>query len=531
MTTRFLSFVALAGMLVAAGCSGGGAGSSLAPASPSLGSGSSTGTSGGTGSITESFSVPIASSASTSSSSRKAAYISPGSLGLQVFLGNGIACTSGGASGTAQIISTVNPVAANASTTINLTPGSFSGTPIVGQTLTLTNTGQGNTGAPSPTSNFTITNVQANGSILTGSFAAAVTAAYLPSGTLVTFNTSGGAGCQQAIIGSFTAPQAIASAGGTFPLPSATYGFTSGAQVVYSFGPSAQLGYYNVTMTISGLTAKLAAAGYVLGVVITDTSNNNFVLSEGQSGINGAGIAVTANGPAVANLTLNPVVNSYIAATPVLVNTQVKQNFANAALNSYETTIFPVDERGFVIPNQFTSSNLSTINSVPDNAPAAAPFVSIAGTGLTFGVWTSSVAAGSTAATGVALVNAYTLASTLTAQPPNVVSAAVPSPVTIGNTAANVVDSIGNYLTIAQPVATGLPVISAAANAIQAGIPLNIACTTATAPVNIVGTITSVVNNTVVGYTYTPGTNYPAATIPASLGSVNCSPGIASQVN
>lgn len=97
MNLRLLSFAALTGMLAATGC-GGGTGSGIAPTVGNANTGNAAPSSSTRG-LTASFEVPkryVASSSSTSSTTRKSQYISPGSSGIEVLL-----TPSTGASGTA----------------------------------------------------------------------------------------------------------------------------------------------------------------------------------------------------------------------------------------------------------------------------------------------------------------------------------------------------------------------------------------------------------------------------------------------
>ena len=88
VNSRFLTVAAIAGMLVATGCSGGGIKSSssgLTPTTPATGGSGSSTTSANGASFSLSFLVPVAAgSANSSSSSRSAQYVSPASTGLQI---------------------------------------------------------------------------------------------------------------------------------------------------------------------------------------------------------------------------------------------------------------------------------------------------------------------------------------------------------------------------------------------------------------------------------------------------------------
>src|ERR1700694_3530329 len=92
MKSRILSLAAIAGMLVATGCSGGGAGtasSGLTPTTKTPVGGTTTASSNGAN-FSFSFLVPAQTLLGTKSVGRKTAYVSPGSSGIQVLLSDGI---------------------------------------------------------------------------------------------------------------------------------------------------------------------------------------------------------------------------------------------------------------------------------------------------------------------------------------------------------------------------------------------------------------------------------------------------------
>jgi len=577
VTSRFLTVAAIAGMLLAAGC-GGGAGTStgslgsLTPATPSTGTGT---TSHATGTVSAQFLIPsaaIGSSSSASASSRSPQYISPGTTGIQLLLGNGTVAGGAGATGNAQLFQNFGgaggstyAVGAGAST-VQLVPGSFNATPAVNQAITFLNIGSivqnataagycngavgavaGNNGSLFAAANgtyqictglntgaqvtFTVTSVNANGSVLNGTVAPALNLngfnVITSANTLVQFAGPNGVG-QTPVLGTLSTPLAITANGASVPIPSSVYGANPGSTATLTFATSVQGGYTVANITLSNLTAQ---ANYAIGVVLTDTANNNFVLSEGQV----AGITVAASGPTVANLTLLPVVNSFVMPAANIVNNQVSDSYAGLGIvgtNTYETTLFAADERGFIIPQQLAGT-LATVNTTPDNLPAAA-MLSIAGTNLLFASWTDAVGGATTA--GAPAVNAFGLTNTPLTEPPGVGPAptvAAVNPITVGGTGA-VGNALGNYFKIGLPTALGLAGVNITASAtafVAAGNPLNIQCNTATVNTTITGTMTSRNNNTVTGYTYTPGTNFPANTSTINLGTVNCAPGITTNLN
>ena len=178
MTSRILSLAAVIGLLGAAGCSGGGTGATstngILPKPPV----STTGKSGNS-SVQATFLIPeSALQRSTSSAGRSAQYLSPGTGGIDILLGNGQPFTAGaGAAGNAQSSAAAAdnatypyPVGGTGvATTVSILTGSYQGgvTPIIGQTLRLVdqNTTPGTTYV---SATFTVSSVAANNTILGG---------------------------------------------------------------------------------------------------------------------------------------------------------------------------------------------------------------------------------------------------------------------------------------------------------------------------------------------------------------------------
>src|ERR1017187_8244280 len=107
MIPRILTGVALTGMLAAAGCGGGsGAGSPLS-AAPAIGG--AVPAIGGApaakarGSFVASFTIPYSAARASAASSRSPQYLSPGTTGLTVLVGNGDTVNVGGTAGTATL--------------------------------------------------------------------------------------------------------------------------------------------------------------------------------------------------------------------------------------------------------------------------------------------------------------------------------------------------------------------------------------------------------------------------------------------
>ena len=179
MTSRILSLAAVIGLLGAAGCSGGGTGATstngILPKTPVPTTGKS-----GNSSVQATFLIPeSALQRSTSSAGRSAQYLSPGTGGIDILLGNGQPFTAGaGASGNAQssAVATDNatypapPGGTGIATTVSILTGSYQGgvPAIVGQTLRLVDQTAG--GVTFVSATFTVSSVAANNTILGGSF-------------------------------------------------------------------------------------------------------------------------------------------------------------------------------------------------------------------------------------------------------------------------------------------------------------------------------------------------------------------------
>jgi len=576
MTSRILSLAAVIGLLGAAGCSGGGTGATstngILPKTPVLTTGKS-----GNSSVQATFLIPeSALQRSTSSAGRSAQYLSPGTGGLDILLGNGQPFTVGaGAAGNAQSSAAATdnatypypPGGTGVATTVSILTGSYQGgvTPIIGQTLRLVdqNTTAGTTYV---SATFTVSSVAANNTILGGSFSstgatattnggysvgtpaynssanlntptgapniapAGSTAAPVgrgfPSGSLAFFTqTSSNSAGQQFLVGTQAQPGALTPAAlapnivsGTIPAGLSGTGATG--TYTYQFAPSGFPGYYVFTFTASGLAAGTA---YTLGVVTLDYTKN-FVLSEAQQVISTPALG----GQAVAAFTLKPVVNGVYAPAPTIVQPPV--NFAltapalalNAGLGgTYETTIFATDEMGFSIPTIGTS--------LAANAPAAGTMITIApvaAAAVIYKVYTApanaagpSLTQAPTAATGGAI--AATLA---------------PGILKIGPTASDYVSIFGTFFNATSSTANAGPILGAAGSPI--GNPVNMLCQVATTGVTQKATIasTAIPNNAVggtdvVGFVFTPGTNTPAASTVVALPTIDCTPGIGAIIN
>jgi hypothetical protein len=600
MTSRFLSLVAVAGLLAAAGCSGGGAGSALGAltggggVSPSTGAGGSSAvpqTTAGNSSFTTTFNIPVAGNLNTQTQGRSPLYVSPGSTGLQVILSaNGTAASGAGQPGSGQLSGTVtlcntvtglntpagtaagasangttcaaatqpNYNAAN-SITVSLVPGSVSTTPVPNQTFTLqllpsstyyqTVTGAGGTPATqgSQSLTFVIDTVTANNTVITAHSQANAAYAGNPeayiAGSIITF---GGASSATFAIGSATQPaQIIPGTSGTVAIPTSVYGTTATSSYTYKFAqPNNASGYVQGTITFNNMAPS---TNFVVGIVLTDTTNpNNYILSEGQS----LPFTTTAAGASNVNLTLNPVVaNVYIPAPTVL----TAANAGVFAANSFETTVFATDERGWVIPS-ITFNGGNTLPAAPglsytDNAATITITPAVAGS-LTFGVGTapgqlavSSITQAPTAGAATNMLNAVNIGL------PNGAFAPVN---------ANYANPLGGFITnpsvpaapftlpLNTPLVAGVATPTAT-NTNGVGNPLNIACAVSTANV----ALKVVLNSTtpaagaaiggpaqlpVAGVTYNPGVNYPASgntTIPAgsNIATVNCTPSFNVNVN
>jgi len=583
MKSRILSLAAIAGMLLATGCSGGGAGVtgvSNAPVAPPTGGTPAKGTS----SISASFLIPEAAlTKATTSNGRSAKYLSPGTGGLDILLGNGTPFTSAtGVSGNAQTSNSTTDNAiypypaggAGAPNVVAILTGSYQNgtTPVIGQTLRLVD----QSSVPGTTfvsATFTVTNVQAGNTILNGTFnsagAANANTGYsvssvtynatpgvpnvppagftagaaktFPIGSLAFFTqTAASANGQQFLVGSQAQPAAFTyaalapgSVNGIVPA-SVTQG-TAGT-FNYTFTPSTQHGYYIFTFTATGLNA---ATAYTLGVVTFDY-NNKYVLSQNQAVIT----TPVAGGTSNVAFTLRPVVaNVYVPAPlPVLpIPDGATPPGPSASTNTLETTVFATDEMGYVIENQTGS----VTGPRPDNLPIA---------GIAVGQGSIIKIAATTAANLTFLkfgatdqTNGGPVAFTAITQSPVGVVPPIATQVanvfSIGNNnaAASDVPALnfaGNFLAMATPA---LPFTITPVGTFSAGNPLNVTCNTNTS-VPWGATLTSAapgtpnninaLTNTVVGYVITPGTNYPAngATVIA-LPAVNCVPGIGGVIN
>ena len=97
MIPKILTGVALTGMLAAAGCGGGsGAGSPALSTAPAIGGavpaiGGAAPSAKARGSFVASFNIPYSAARASAASSRSPQYLSPGTTGLTMLLGNGTA--------------------------------------------------------------------------------------------------------------------------------------------------------------------------------------------------------------------------------------------------------------------------------------------------------------------------------------------------------------------------------------------------------------------------------------------------------
>lgn len=527
MTSRILSLAAVIGLLGAAGCSGGGTGTAangLAPKAPVT-----TGSTKGTSSLTASFLIPISGvQASAMSAGRKASYLSPGTNGITVLMGNGtLVVGSTGLSGTAQLTGSVNETGAAAqSANVSFLSASNSTTPVVGQTLTIQHLNNaGNTPSGTSSAVLTITAILSP-TIVQGTFVADAGAAAnaagggqpagynFLAGDLITFTATGASSNgQQFIIGNQNTaapltPTPVVNA----TIPASVYPATATSTYSYNFAPSTVAGYYVFNLTLTGL---LPSSALTLGVVTNDTNHNNFVLSEAQQTYTTATSGDTA---AYTAFTLKPVINGAFVPAPTFVKpVQLGNPAANpvAVLGTYETTVFAVDELGYIIPN------INAEAAGIDNEAAANPMVTVAATTATDLLFRNYTVPGT--ATGPSLTIAPTTGATA--------ADAVAGQVTFGKTASDYVNVTGFYYTNLLNSAPNSPTLGGAAN--PAGTPVNIVCNANKAAVAWGVTIQSAAPAaSVVGYVLTPGTNYPSNTaFTTALPALNCSPGIGAVIN
>jgi hypothetical protein len=520
MISRIFTGAALTGILLATGCGGGGGGSKgLTPAGPTIGG------STGTSAISASFRIPYSASRAAASASRRPQYLSPGTTGLSVLLGDGSVTATTGLSGTAQLTGSTAEIIAGGAGTVTWLSASNTTLPVVGQTLTLTDVSSGD--GTHVSSAFTIATVAAGGTILTGTFAAVGINHTFTAGDLVTFTPSGGAATgQQFILGNANSAEPITPAGIPAPgisIPTTVFGASASSKVYYTFVPSTTPGYYTLSLNVTGLTAGDV---YHLGVVTNDIGHSNFVLSENEATIT----APAAGGTALAAFTLNPIVAGAFTPAATFV-TPLPAGSAGlnpvATFGTYETTLFLTDELGYVIPTIGTPGT----NSFAANAPAAAaPFVTVATTVATKLVFKFYAApTGPTIAT-TSLTTAPTggVATATAAAGSLVFANAAGGAVDIDNTAAP--GFFGMYLVnVATPTAPNtVPLSLLAGN--TAGTPINIICAATTSGVAYKATIASVAPALPVGYTYTTS-NSPAASTVVNLGTVDCTPGIGGVIN
>jgi len=530
MKSRILSLAAIAGMLVATGCSGGGSGTSPIvpkPAGPPT-TGTTTTATVGRNAMSFSFLMPAKALLGTTSTGRHVDYISPGSSGIQVLFSG----TAGGSVATFAIGTPTTPLGINPNGAqgVALNTGTF------GFNATQNTPGQTFLGGFAQNANqFTDTVAVTNP-------ATTLTVSTLPNSSSITpaigqpFTVTSGAATANLTVVSFTGNAtngltitaretnpASAGGGGLFPVGSSiTYGTSTPAVVVagssytYTVVPQtgSTAGFYLVTFTFNNLTASTGGNNTQIGVVLTDISNtqtNPPILSENQTAA--AGVAIPAFGNvAVPLLTLNPVVAGvYMPATPILVTAGL------VTAGQFETTVFETDARGFVIQNQ---------TGVADGENQ--PTISITATGLTMATFNA-------AGVNYTSLGATSISNTA---PPTGGTRSVATPITINFagaiTTSNYVNPFGTLYTNVQTPLTSQPytatVLGAATNtAGGAGNPLNLACTVANPSAGLTVTLQSKLNPTVAltapvfGYTYILGTNYPNTTVTTLSNAVSTS--------
>jgi hypothetical protein len=551
MIPRILTGVALTGMLAAAGCGGGsGAGSPPLSSAPTIGGsvpaiGGAVPSAKARGSFAASFLIPYSAARASAATSRSPQYLSPGTTGLTILIGNGTtANVTGATSTTGNLAVQVSTPVAGAGQ-VSLAAGGTA--PIAGDTLTIPGiTLAANNAGGSDV--FTITSVTGTGPyVLTGTWAAAGfgTAPVATAGSAVTTATTF---AQAAVIGSTTAALALAPGTTTKSIPASVNGATATSSVTSSFAPSSTLGYYLFTATFSNFTAGITE---YIGVVTTDLANHNFVLSEGSTTA-----ALPATGGQVVpsvTLTLSPVVANIYVPTPTpitslpafvdsvgLPNTGIQTAVA-LPLGSLETTVFATDEMGYVIPST---------GGTAENAPT---FTIAAGTttDLTLVKYistTHSLGTGDAAVASPAVTN-----TSLTAVPATGQTSLVHAPLT-GLVISPVVAVTSDYQLVAGAFLTNIltptaPYTLATNGATlngdgtihgvatnSAGNPLAIKCGSSSSSVAWSAAFTSTVPTVtppsgLSGYPLTVGTNYPAATKTLTLAPVNCSPGFTVPIN
>ena len=510
MIPRILTGAALTGIVLAAGCGGGsGAGS------PAVSSGSTIPSIGGAapssssrGSFTASFSIPFSAARAAAASSRSPQYLSPGTTGLTMLIGNGGTSNVTTGAGTAEsaTLSTANPtVAANTSTTLSLTVGSFATPPVIGQTLTTSGTG---------VKVFTITGVSAN--TLTGTWSAGVTAGDSGIGAVVTLNGATTTYAQTAVIGTTSAALALAPGTTTKSIPLTVNGATATSSVTYSFAPASTLGYYTFSATFSGFTPGTVEK---IGVVTTDLSHNNYVLAEGQTG----NVTVPAGGLTSASLVLFPVVANIFVPTPTPITAAnvatITTNTAGVTAGSLETTVFATDELGYVIPSTSGPSDNGASFAITPATASNLTFAyfsvfaatALTNTSLTVSPTGATALASSTNSAHTALIGITDATSVTGAYLLNILTPS--GPFSLATNGAS-------YVGLSAPISTN-----------SAGNPLSITCGGSSSSVAWNAVLTSILPTSstglVTGYTYTPGVNYPLTGTVIPLTPINCTPGFA----
>jgi hypothetical protein len=294
-------------------------------------------------------------------------------------------------------------------------------------------------------------------------------------------------------------------------------GFPSGSGVTYSYQPSStDANYYTFTVSVQGL----ATGHYFVGVVLTDITNKNFVLSDGENA-SSADIDTTAPAVVPVAISLHAVIDKAYLVGPSL---------SAANPGTAEFTVYPADELGYVIPGgtkaagRFTAFDTQQTLSV-GQFPA---------TGSTTANSANSIdVADESTATGYGAGN--------TTNP--IPTAAVfvdPTTLHLERTTALAYSATFVGVTPIAAPAGGLPnqgPILSPGSGYTAGIPVAVAADATNAPTGAVGIsaylLSPAANNQpgdVTGYTYVPGTNFPAgSTKPYAIGtpsSVDFTPGL-----
>jgi hypothetical protein len=359
---------------------------------------------------------------------------------------------------------------------------------------------------------------------------------------------------------------------GPAALPTSVYGASSGgATVTYSYALSSTAGYYNMTISLNGLVTPGGVE--TVGIVLSDIGNNNYVLSEGQTTITVAAagaIAIPATpitlkpviakaylvGPSSGvatggNSTTSPTAMNFqftaYAADELgyPIPTQGSNVFDNGAFSvaqyqsgaapgtlaiwPYPTTVTPLAGNTSLNPALVSSSNgqvalAGTASLATTNASAlgqtslfltysqgtgAAAFTFVPGTQITIGSDVVTVTKSTTiAAAGSGSVSFTPALASPYASALGVTLTAANALPTTGTMAWNTPGILIPNLAWSQ--SSGTPTISSTSS-YAAGWAVNVVATVPGAySVVVTGALTAPTAGAVTGYTYTPGTNYPA---------------------